>query len=379
MKVLILSISAGGGHIHAARAIETYTTMNDPSSEVRMIDTLKYINPLIDKVVIGSYLKSIKVSPSIFGKLYNVRDSDDVFANVSNKFNELMALKIFPLINEFAPDIIVSTHFFTTEMLSILKVKNKITIPCVCLLTDYSSHNAWIHPQIDAYVVSNSDMIGEMQEKGVDPSIIYDLGIPVKPDFLEKYSRDETLTSLELSTDKLTILIMGGTLGLGKIRNLYEELKRVERDFQMIVITGSNKKLYSELIKLKATSTKETKVIGFTDEVNKYMQACDLLLTKPGGLTITEALVCSTPLGLFSPIPGQEEKNSQFLLRHNLAVTIGNVKNCKESIEDLISNTIKLKEMSATSKYFSKPNAGNDIYNLMNELINKKGLSQSRK
>lgn len=374
MKVLILSISAGGGHIYAAKAIETYTTMNDPSSEIKIIDTLKYINPLIDKVVIGSYLKSIKVSPSIFGKLYNFRDSDDGFANVSNKFNELMALRIFPLINEFVPDIIISTHFFTTEMISILKLKNKINIPCICLLTDYSSHNAWIHDRIDAYVVSNSDMIGEMKEKGVDPSLIYDLGIPVNPDFMEKYDRNETLTNLDLSTNKLTILIMGGTLGLGKIRNLYEELKKVDRDFQIIVITGSNKKLYSELIKLKATSTKETKVIGFTHEVNKYMQACDLLLTKPGGLTITEALVCNTPLGLFSPIPGQEEKNAEFLLRHNLAVNIGDVKNCKESIEDLISDAMKLKEMSETCESFAKPNSGNDIYNLMNELIERSAI-----
>jgi len=375
MKVLILSISAGGGHIHAARAIETYIKIKNPNSEVKVIDTLKYINPLIDKVVIGSYLKSIKISPSIFGKLYDFIDSDDGFANVSNRFNELMALRIFPLINEFAPDIIISTHFFTTEMLSILKVKNKISIPCICLLTDYSSHSSWIHSEIDAYVVSNSDMIGELEDKGVDPSIIHDLGIPVNPNFMEKYDKKETLINLGLSPNKLTILVMGGTLGLGKIRNLYEELKRVDRDFQMIIITGSNKKLYSELIKLKETSTKETTVIGFTDEVNKYMQACDLLLTKPGGLTITEALVCNTSLGLFSPIPGQEEKNAQFLLRHNLAVNIGDVKNCKESVENLISDTMKLNEMSEACKSFAKPNSGEDIYNLMNELIKKSTIN----
>lgn len=369
MKVLILSISAGGGHIHAARAIETYTTINDPNSEVKVIDTLKYINPIIDKVVIGSYLKSIKISPSIFGKLYSYSDNEDGFANVSSKFNELMAFRILPLINDFLPDIILTTHFFPTEMLSILKYKNKLDIPCVTLLTDYSSHNFWIHPGINAYIVSNSDMIGEMMEKGVSKDTIYNLGIPVKPDFIVNYDRTKTLTELNLDPKKLTILIMGGSLGLGKIRNLYEELKIVDRDFQIIVITGSNKKLYSELFKLQATSSKETRIIGFTHEVNKYMQACDLLLTKPGGLTITEALVCETPLGLFSPIPGQEEKNAQFLLRHNLAVNIGKIKHCKESIENLISDSEKLTEMKNNCKDFSKPNSGNDIYKLMVELL----------
>ena len=369
MKVLILSISAGGGHIHAAKAVENYTTINDPNSEVKVVDTLKYINPIIDKVVIGSYLKSIKLSPSIFGKLYSYSDNEDGFASVSNKFNELMALRILPLIKEFTPDIILTTHFFPTEMLSILKYKNKLSVPCISLLTDYSSHNFWIHPGVDAYVVSNSDMIGEMTEKGVEEKNIYNLGIPVKPDFIMSYDKDQTLKDLELDPKKLTILIMGGSLGLGKIRNLYEELKKVDRDFQIIVITGSNKKLYSELLKLQTTSTKETRVIGFTNEVNKYMQACDLLLTKPGGLTITEALVCRTPLGLFSPIPGQEEKNAQFLLRHNLAVNIGNIKHCKESIEELISNSDKLKEMKNNCNGFSKPNSGNDIYELMNKMV----------
>ncbi len=371
MKVLILAISAGGGHIHAAKAIEEYTKINNPNSEILILDTLKYINPIIDKVIIGSYIKSIKVTPSIFGKLYNFSDSDDNLATVSSKFNEIMAFRILPLINEFKPDIIVTTHFFPAEMISILKRKKKLSIPTLCLLTDYCSHNVWIHSGIEAFVVSNFDMIKEIELRGINPNIIYDFGIPVKSDFLEKYDKRETLSKLNLDPDKQTILIMGGSLGLGKIRNLYEELKKVKKDFQIIVITGSNKKLYSELLKLKQTSSKNTSVIGFTDEVNKYMQACDLLLTKPGGLTITEALASKTPLGLFSSIPGVEERNAEFLLKYGLAVDIGNVKGCRGAIDDLISNPEKLKDMSDKCEGFSKPNSGNDIYKLMLELVNK--------
>lgn len=380
MKALILSVSAGGGHGHAAAAIRDYIILNDPLSEVKIIDTLRYINPIIDKVVIGSYLKTIKITPSLYGKLYSHSEGDYGLATtISSKFAEVMAYKLLPLLEEYNPDILICTHPFSTEIISVMKNKYKICMPVISIITDYYSHSSWLHSCIDAYVVSNSDMVENMVDRGIPENTIYNLGIPVKPCFAEKYDKNTTLEELNLSADKPTILIMGGSLGMGKITDLYQKLITIEKDIQIIVVTGSNKKLYQDLIKLKEFSSKETRIIGFTNKVNKYMQACDLLLTKPGGLTITEALICEIPLGLFSPIPGQEEKNAQFLLKYNLAVNLSDIDNCNEIIENLLDSDEKLNIMKENCREFSKPCSGNDIYRLGKLLIENNTINKNIK
>jgi processive 1,2-diacylglycerol beta-glucosyltransferase len=369
MKVLILSVSAGGGHIHAAKAIEEYILSNDPKSEVKTIDTIKYINPILDKVVIGSYLKSLKLTPSLFGKLYNYAESGESLASVSNKINEMIIYKLIPLIDDFQPDIIVCTHPFSAEMTSILKLKGRLTIPILVILTDYAPHNFWLHKGIDAYVVSNEDMIEDMAFRGIDKNQVHDLGIPVSLDFFKQYNRENTLKSLNLDINKTTFLVMGGSLGMGKIHDLYNRLQELEHDIQIIAITGKNKKLFYQLMDEQPTAKKETRIIGYTDEVNKYMQASDLLITKPGGLTITEALICNIPLAIFSAIPGQEEKNAEFLLKHDLAIDIGEIKHCKNVLDPLLYNKSKLIKMKDNCKKYAKPNSGNYIYNLLLKLI----------
>ncbi|EJO5346201.1 UDP-N-acetylglucosamine--LPS N-acetylglucosamine transferase [Clostridium botulinum] len=371
MKILILSVSAGGGHGHAAEALKSYIKLNNDKAEITVIDTLKYINPLIDKVIIGSYLKTLKVNPSLFGKLYDHSEDDDCIATaISSNFNKIMTYKLSPLLKEFKPDTIICTHPFPAEMISIMKGKGKLNIPSLTILTDYAPHSIWIQDHTDAYIVSNSDMIDEMVTRGVDKNKIFDFGIPVSPGFLNIYDNEKTLKELGLNTYTPTFLIMGGSLGIGKITDLYSELIKIEQNIQIIIITGNNKKLYNQLNKLKENSNKETRIIGFTNKVNKYMQCCDLLLTKPGGLTITEALISNIPMAIFSPIPGQEEKNAKFLLKHNLAINIDCIENTKNIIDDLLKSKSTLKTMSLNCSKFSKPNSGNDIYNLLKFLVN---------
>ena len=140
-------------------------------------------------------------------------------------------------------------------------------------------------------------------------------------------------------------------------------------DIQVVAITGNNKKLFSQLRDLSINSYKTTRIVGYTTEVNKYMQACDLLITKPGGLTITEALICGVPLAVFSAIPGQEQKNAEFLLNNNLAVSLAEGKNCSTILNNLLSNPDKLENMRNNCLIFAKPNSGYHIKNLIYKLL----------
>lgn len=371
MNILIFSISAGGGHQNAAEAIKECAILNDKNSKVEIIDTLKYINPLIDKLVIGSYLNSIKINPYLYKKLYYQSEDDDTISSISAKFNEVMSERIISLIKQFNADVLVATHPFPEEMLSILKEKKMINVPVICILTDYAVHSLWVHPNIDAFIVSNSDMIDEMAMRNVDKNLVHVLGIPVKNSFLKNHDKKQTLKELGFSSSLKTVLIMGGSLGIGKISKIYDAISKISIDVQIIAITGNNKKLYNDLIKLKESSKKETRIIGYTNEVNKYMQCCDLLVTKPGGLTVTEAIITGTPMAAFSAIPGAEDKNLDFILRHNIAVYIDNEKNCGSIIENLLLDDEKLKEMGENCRMLSKPDAGNDIYRLISSLIQK--------
>lgn len=382
MRALILSVSAGGGHKHAALALKDYILKFEPASEIKILDTIKYINPILNKVLIGGYLNTLKIKPSLFGKIYKFTETSnktDGISSLKNKLTKIMSHKILSAIEKFNPDIIICTHWYPAEMISILKKKNKISIPFVCIITDYAPHSFWIYPEVDSYIVSNKDMIEDMIHQGIARNSIFDLGIPVGFDFFEKYDRNTTLEELNLNPSKHVVLIMGGSLGMGKISTIYSELsKSNNKDIQVIVIAGKNKKLYTKLMNIKACSNIDTKILGFTKDVNKYMKCSDILITKPGGLTISEALICELPLVLFSPIPGQEEKNEEFLLRHNLAISIGNGTNCREKIEELLCSSKTLNIMKNNCKKFSKPNCDYNIFNLINDLIKKREIAIMR-
>jgi len=368
MKALILSVSAGGGHKRTAEAIKNHILINSPDSEIKVLDTLRYIHPFLDMIIVGTYLNSIKIKPSLYGKLYDFTEHNTGIVLFSNIVSHIVASSLLPLIKEFDPDIIISTHSFATGLITSLKKRKKINIPSVCVITDYAVHTFWIHANIDGYIVSNDDMLPQMVLKGVPGEIVHPLGLPVDPFFTKKDNKKNVFESLNLDPNKKTLLIMGGSLGMGKIADIYVELTKLKKDVQIIVITGSNKKLFNNLNKLKSSSTKETRIIGYTEEVNNYMCCCDLLLTKPGGLTITEALMCNTPMAIFSPIPGQEEKNAEFLYRHNLAIEL-NSSDCHELIDSLLDDTNKLEEMKANLVKYAKPEAGNNIVLLLQKLI----------
>ncbi|MFT8315247.1 MAG: glycosyltransferase [Clostridium sp.] len=378
MRALILSVSAGGGHKHAALALKDYILKFEPVSEIKILDTIKYINPILNKVLIGGYLNTLKITPSLFGKIYRFTENTDKDAGISsfkNKLTEIMAHKILPAIEKFKPDIIICTHWYPVEMVSILKEKNKLNIPIVCIITDYAPHSFWIYPQVDSYIVSNNDMVEEMVHRGINRDSIFDSGIPVGSDFFDRYNRNDTLKELELDPNKQVILMMGGSLGMGRISEIYSQIANSTKNIQIIVVAGNNKKLYTKLMSIKKTSNVDTRILGFTKDVNKYMQCSDILITKPGGLTISEALICQIPIVLFSPIPGQEEKNEEFLLKHNLAISIGDGSNCREKIEKLLCSSETLKIMKHNCKKFSKPNCGYNIFNVINDLIKRREIA----
>lgn len=368
MKILILSAATGGGHLRAARAIQSYIRENDPDSTVEVVDALKCVGTLLDKTCCDGYRFLATRTPRIFGQLYRATNEESPLNALMTHFSGLFGLRLTPMLREQNPDLILSTHPFATEMISHLKEKGVLSTPLICLMTDYGPHRAWIAPRVDAYVVSNEDMIPEMVEMGAPRDSIYPFGIPVEDVFFDQKDKTALLEEMQLEPGVPTILFMAGSFGVSGIMRIYREIDALDLRFQIIVITGRNEKLYEAFRDELSHSTRRAKLIFFTNEVEKYMHAADLLVTKPGGLTVSEALACNIPLAVFDAIPGQEEDNADFLLSHNMAVRLHAGESCGATIRTLLKDNLRLENMRTSCERFDKSRSGENIFWLMRRL-----------
>jgi processive 1,2-diacylglycerol beta-glucosyltransferase len=334
-----------------------------------IIDTLKYINPVINRLVVGSYLSTLKKTPSLYGKLYNLAEDEEIIINFSEVINDILSLKLKSLIAKYDPDVILCTHPFPLEMLSILKRKGKITVPVAAVITDYAPHSFWLYDHIDAYVVPHEDFVQDLIDRGIPRSIIYPLGIPVSSDFLNNEPKSNVRKYLHID-NKPTVLIMGGGLGMGNIRKIFESLAFCHLDIQIIVCTGENKVLKEKLECISKSSNKKIIIYPYTDNISTLMSASDILVTKPGGLTVTEALVKRLPIIITSAIPGQEERNANYLLSNGIAERITDAESIVEIISQLINNPVSLSMMQENAAIKAKPDASKEINKLLEKLKN---------
>ena len=369
MNILILSASTGGGHMRASKAIESYMLKQDKDINVKIVDSLLYISPILNKTITSGYVYLATKTPKLYGKLYDLSNKDRKFSNFVTRINNIFANKLLPLIDDFKPDVIITTHPFPTEMVSRLKLKNEINIPLICIMTDYAPHKAWLSEKVDAYIVANDDMVAKMVAQGVSEEHIYPYGIPVDEVFFEEEEKQLVLEELNLDKNLPTILMMAGSFGVANVFDIYANIIDIDLDFQIILVTGKNKKLYNQFKEVVGNSPKNTKLIYFTNEINKFMQASDIIITKPGGLTVTEALACNIPMAIFDAIPGQEEENAEFLIKHNMAVRISDGNSCREAIVRLLEDNGKLENMKEACKSFDKNDSSKNIFLLLNELI----------
>lgn len=394
MDILFLSVSTGGGHIKAAEALKEYIEKNYSGSRCKIVDTFKYISPLIDKFVVGGYLSIINRIPFLYGSLYKLSEYNKNIIDATYTISQLFSYKLIPLIQEFNPSIIVCTHTLPLQMTSYLKTKKLISVPVTAIVTDYVNHPFWNLKNIDALIVPHDKIMFEMIKTGIPESIIYPYGIPLTEEFLKKRNKEKIITSLGLE-NKLTGLIMGGSLGIRSVYNSFEMLIRCKREIQIIVVTGKNTHLKNNMEnKLRSckitrskintaantsistsfgTNTynynnKNIKIFGYTNIISDLMDISDFIITKPGGMTISEALVKELPIFLTSPIPGQEDRNSHFLIKNGVAVNIKPKDDIDYVLTDVLDNTTRLKSMKKVAKTLARPNSCRDITMLLEKI-----------
>lgn len=368
MKILIFYASYGGGHLSAARSIKQCIEQKHKGHEIEMVDCMKYINTGIEKMTTNAYKVMAKEVPWAWGQIYKLSDKGPIY-HISNFNNKVMSIKLNNLFKEFQPDIVISTHPFSTQMTAWLKQMKKTSCKLASVMTDFMPQNQWLvgHKYIDCIFVSNKEMKSKIVEKGIDEEKIYVTGIPLSNRFLENFNREEIKKSFNLDLFKKTILFFGGgEFGLGKdktVKILNSFLDNIGKKYQMVVISGKNEKIHERFSKLVKDKNQEENVLvlGYTNQVPELMSISDLVVTKPGGLTITESLASGLPIVAINPIPGQEEENAEFLEKAGVAKWLRKYDEPDDQIAVLLSDPDRLSAMKLKSKLMAKKNSTKSI------------------
>ncbi len=371
-KILILYAKYGGGHYSAAKAIQKHLD-NTYNVETELIDFMEYANKILNSITIKAYNKMAKDAPRLWGKIY-AKSQRGILGGISTSANKLMSSKINKLLKQTNPDIVVSTHPFSSQMVSYLKQKGKISCKLVTVLTDFAPHDQWLigHKFANDFCVSNEKMQKYLLNYGINKEKIHVTGIPLSDKFLETFDKSKIFKEFELNENNPVILFFGGgEFGLGKSTNLQilNALIHNLPTYQIIAISGKNKKMnekFNELVK-NANATNRVKVFDYTNKVPELMSISSLVVTKPGGLTTSESLASSLPILIINPIPGQEEENAEFLENHHVGIWLKNTDNIDEFIQNLFSDDTKLKNMRENTKLVAKKNATSDICKIIME------------
>lgn len=399
-KVLIMTASTGGGHNRAAKAIVEELenkTIRGEKIECKIIDSLKLVNDMFDRLISDGYEISAKYTPYAYGKIYSLSEKKIFSLNEfkTNPIAMIMARKLKKLICEERPDLIIGTHAFPLVALSKLKKKEFILPPLISVLTDYTAHSAYLQNEVDYYICGDEYVKELLIEEGIPERKIKPYGIPVEKSFLNSRSREEVLRELDLDPDKKTILLMGGSFGAGNIKGTLDELSEIDRDFQILVITGRNESLKSDLeervytyenpylpfsyeqkleegVDLRIKSEKKIpkiKILGFTDAMNDILSSVDILVTKPGGLTTTEALLKEVPMVIPFFIPGQEAENLDFFTNCGAAIHVTDKFSIKTIIKVLLDNPDRLERIRENIRGIKKLDSSKNIADLAMEIF----------
>ncbi len=334
-RVLILHISQFGGHKKASENIAEALRYRAADIKVREVNGFGYITPRTEKVVNFFYTQTIKHFPALWGSLYDRKGVVRGLNPLHRFANRVGMFRISRLLFEYKPEVIVATQAFPCGIIADFKKYHNVTIPLIAVVTDYYPHRFWIHPAVDIYIVACEEARSKLIKEGVPEEKIKVLGIPISVKFLTAHSREIIAAELAFRSDIPTVLLMGGGLGIGPIEEIARVLDRLDGFFQVIVVCGRNTALRKWLEKEQDSFRKKFFIFGYIDFVNKLMDFADIIVTKSGGLTVSEALAKGMATIVVNPIPGQEELNASYLEKKKAVVRArqtGDVARCLDEL-----------------------------------------------
>jgi processive 1,2-diacylglycerol beta-glucosyltransferase len=358
MRVLIATVTAGAGHVQAAAALEEAWRSCHPEDTLERLDVLSFVSRLHRKLYSEGYVKVVERAPELYSLVFKKTDNPKLMLRLT-RLRRILAgrstRKFVAHVKSFKPDIALCTHFLPLEILGGMKASSPTFRPLVaCVVTDFEAHAFWMEPGVDHYFVATNESKARMIARGIDRECVSTTGIPVAARFSEMPDRRAVRKRMGLRDDLPTLLVLGGGFGMGPVAEILAELDKIAAPLQTVVVAGRNEELKRELA--SRDYKHPTRVLGFVTNMHELMAASELIITKPGGLTTSEALALGKPLMILNPIPGQEAANSDYLLQHGAAEKINRVEDLPYRLEQLLGSK-KLAAMSKSAKSLGRPDA----------------------
>lgn len=371
VRILILTASIGSGHMRAAEAIRAALAAHPASArmQVDVVDFMAREVSAVHYLMKRIYLLMLRFVPDLYDVFFRFAGRKTGGGIVRNAFAQVMVRTVGSILRRYRPDLVVATHPFPEGAAALWRTRHGGDFALAALLTDYALHTIWLVPGVDVYFVATDAMVEGMAARGFDARMVHATGIPIaRADYaLEQRAAQERVGL----TDELpTLLLMGGGLGLGGMDRTLAALEQVERRLAILVVAGRNAILEEHARTVAQTSHHEIHVFAYTDEIPALMCAADLLITKPGGLTISEAFAAGLPLLLHDPIPGPETENAIYATRRGAAVWLHPGESMALAVEEIL--TRRIREMRQAARDCACEDAARRVAEILMERLTRK-------
>jgi processive 1,2-diacylglycerol beta-glucosyltransferase len=365
-RVLVLSASVGGGHLRAAEAVEAALKQTVPDVHVENHDVLQFTNAVFRRLYGQAYLDLVNRVPHVVGYVYDWLDQPSRTRNnagdrLRHAVEKANLKKLTAFLTSQPWDLVINTHFLPAELIAHMRREGQLTLKQTTVCTDFETHRLWINQPCERYFTATPEGAEYLKHWGVPAADIEVSGIPVVPPFSRPADRAACLAKHELADDRPVILQLCGGFGVGPVEAMYRALLDLPQAVQLVIVCGRNEELKGALGKITVPPRHRVKLLGFTRVIDELMGCADLIVSKPGGLTTSEALARGVPMAIVNPIPGQESRNSDYLLENGAAIKINHPALLQLKLSRLLGDPERLARMRQSAKSLGHPQAAFDV------------------
>ena len=367
-RILVLSASVGAGHLRAAQAVELALREIAPDATIRNVDVLTLTNAAFRRLYGEAYLDLVNKAPHVLGFFYDHMDKPrradskrDALRRLVQKLNLSDLCDLLECDGEEPWDVIVNTHFLPAEIIAGMRRKRKLKTPQMTVTTDFETHRLWVNQPCEHYTTASDEGAAYLRHWGVPEGDVSVTGIPIHPVFAKPKDGDECRSRHGIEGKKPVILQLAGGFGVGPVERIVQSILAMKTPVELIVVTGKNAAAKKKLEATAAPRHHRVKVLGFTDQMDELMAAADVVVSKPGGLTTSETLARGAAMVIVNPIPGQESRNSDYLLENGAAIKINNLATLAHKLESLLRDPMRLRQLRDNAKRIARPQAAFDV------------------
>jgi len=376
-RILILSASVGSGHVRAAKAVQSALGGLLPEATIAHVDVLDLTNSAFRRAYGAGYFRAARSAPRFVGWMYDFLDHPDAHgpAAITRQFVERINFtRLSRLLTEQPWDLAICTHFLPAAFIARMRRRELIQFPQAVVVTDFDVHGLWINRPCERFFVATEECRANLAAEGLDERDIQVSGIPIDPVFSERLDRGEAVRRMDLATDRPIVLQMASGFGMASVERIHRSILQIPIPLQIVAVSGRNAEAEEMLGAIDCNPRHVRRVLGFTTQMNELLHAADAVVSKPGGLTTAESLASGCPMLIAEPIPGQEDRNADFLLENGCGIKVNNLASLTHKLQSLLEDSPRLGQMRAAALRCARPNAAADVAGGCVQLLHRKPL-----